>query len=277
MFGRSASKSDSIEPERSPFELAILEGLRQEDDDAITAALLEHDLVVPADGPPPTDAEGNPQLAMPVWTREGQQYAIAFSSEAQREAATPDWSGAIMVPGAAYFAALATGLGFALNPGGDFGVAFEPGDVELIKQRLADGDPDASAGGPSFQLGEPAEEDEAVLAAARSAAETRPEIRALRRALLLVREEGRRPQLVVGVELDPMPTDPAAIDALLEDIGAGLPEGVALAPIGADRQPAEHLHAGGDRALLRAGVGSAVGSMRTLRGLPPSRRADSNR
>ncbi len=121
----------------------------------------------------------------------------------------------------------------ALNPRSEASAILGPDEVAGLP-----GEPPAAASNPSeerFAVGEPAEEPEELIKLVGRYCRSRPEVVAAYRALVLVDAPGRRPQLVVGVELD----EGADVERVLRGLEAtgresGVPS-LGLVPVRRDR------------------------------------------
>ena len=180
---------------------ALEDALRQAATDprhrsALYHALWEGDLLVPQPGSAERAAAlvhgGDVQL--PVLESEGRRYLPVFTSEDELRRSVPADVPCVRLTGRALAGMWETDLWMAVNPRGEVGAILSPGEV----LRLPHGGPDDQ----QFVVGEPAEEPAELLDLLGRWASSRPEVRALYRALLLVKDSGRGAELVVGVETD---------------------------------------------------------------------------
>jgi hypothetical protein len=149
---------------------------------------------------------------VPVVELERVRYVTAFSSLARLAAFLPDGGDYVALQGRGLAEIVPAGCRVALNPGSDVGLPLSPEQVASLRDIPEDVDE------ADLLIGEPREEPEAVLESIRGFAETRPEVRAVYRGLLL---RAGSPEPVVGFDLDPG-TDAAA---LLDDAGRAARDG----------------------------------------------------
>ena len=204
------------------LEEAMLHAYERDDVDALLRALSLADVYLPSDEAPGSDAEEErtlgegDELALPtIEGPDGLTYVPVFSSLAQLERV--DAPGYGRLRGRALACVLPPDLGLALNPGGELGLPLPPEQVA----RLAH-EPAAESGEAGYLIGEPKEEPTELLDAVRRFAESRTDIRALYRALI-VRAPGASGENVVGLELDAGADPDAVVDAAADAVrGSGV-------------------------------------------------------
>ncbi|HEV2068163.1 MAG TPA: enhanced serine sensitivity protein SseB C-terminal domain-containing protein [Acidimicrobiales bacterium] len=165
-------------------------------------ALWDAELLIPLPELPgaPARALDEGTLALPVVESGGRRYVPVFTSpEALRRYVPEDVPTAVLT-GKALARAWPADAWMALNPRSEASAILGPDEVVRLP-----GEPPVAPSNPieeRFAVGEPAEEPEELIELVRRYCRSRPEVVAAYRALVLVDAPGRRPQLVVGVELD---------------------------------------------------------------------------
>ena len=208
--------SVTFRPE-NPLEDALLAARETDDLALLLRALADADVYLPADGD---------ELSLPVLRIGGRPFAPVFTSLTQLARFRPQGGSYVKLAGRALPAIWPDGTGLALNLGGDFGFPLGPEQVARLGSA-----PPATADDGGFLLGVPKEEPAALLAAVARFAESRPEVRAAYRALL-VRRPGTRPEPVVGLELAHEADAHAVVEAAAEAARAAGVDRLALLPLG---------------------------------------------
>ncbi|MBW3650398.1 MAG: enhanced serine sensitivity protein SseB [Actinobacteria bacterium] len=198
-------------------------------------ALWDAELLVTLPEPPgaPAQALGEGTLALPVVESGGRRYVPVFTSPEGLRRYVPEDVPTAVLTGRALARAWPADAWMALNPRSQAGAILGPDEVAGLPGAPPAGQPDQSE--ERFAVGEPAEEPEEVIELVRRYCRSRPEVLTAYRALVLVDAPGRRPQLVVGVELD----EGADVDLVLRGLEAtgrerGVPS-LRLVPIRRDR------------------------------------------
>lgn len=185
-------------------------------------ALWDGEVLVPLPEHPgaPAEALDEGTLTLPLVESGGRRYVPVFTSAEALRRYAPDDVPTAVVTGRALAGAWPADAWMALNPRSEAGAILSPEEVASLP-----GEPPATPAPAEerFAVGEPAEEPEEVIELVRRYCNSRPEIVAAYRALVLVDAPGRRPQLVVGVELD----EDADTDLVLRELeAAGRESGV---------------------------------------------------
>jgi hypothetical protein len=141
---------------------------------------------------------------------DGTEFISAFSSLTQLARARPEGGGYRQICGRDLARIAPVDLGLALNPGGDLGLPFTPQQLASLVDA-----PPPDDGASGYLLGEPREEPVELLAAARRMADSRNDVSALYR-VLLVRSPSAIPEHLIGVEVVDDADAQAAIDAAFE-------------------------------------------------------------
>lgn len=167
--------------------------------DALAAA----EVLIPAPGPAPTEdrlmsASPGSEIDLPVMQDEGRRIVPAFSSMEQLLRFVPEGSGYIRIAARDLAKLWREDLWLGLNPRGP-GVLLGPADV----RRLGGEAVPPPRGEGEHLLGEPTEEPVALLDAVRAYAERSGTIATAYRAVMVAKEEGARPRVVIGLDLVP--------------------------------------------------------------------------
>jgi hypothetical protein len=211
------------------LEDALLAAYENDDVDQLLRTLAVADVYLPAAGPGPEEealvtARAGEDLPLPVIELEGTSFVPVFTSVTQFSRFRPEGGGYMRLRGRALAGITPSGVGVAINPGGDLGLPLTSEQVA----RLAGVEP-ANAE-TEFLVGEPREEPVELLEAIRAFAEGRPEVRAAYRGLL-VRRPGAEPEHVIGLELRAAADAEAVVDAAAEAARRAGVERLALVPL----------------------------------------------
>lgn len=198
---------------------------------AFFEALAAAEVLIPAPGPAPAEdrlmsAPPGSEIDLPVIQDEGRQVVPAFSSMEQLLRFVPEGSGYIQIPVRDLVKLWRDDLWLGLNPRGP-GVLLGPADVRRLGGEVVP----APRREGEYLLGEPTEEPAALLDAVRAYAERSGTIAAAYRALMVAREEGARPRIVIGLDL----VHGADRDTVFAEVGEAAREtgidGFALVPV----------------------------------------------
>ena len=205
----------TFRPENA-LEEALLGAYESNDLEPLLRTLAIADVFLPAQGEGPDEeqavtAEQGDEIPLPVLEDEdGFRLVPVFSSLTQLARFRPSGGGYIRLRGRELAAITPPDLGLALNPGGDLGLPLTPEQVaDLATATPADG------GESQFLIGEPREEPVELLETVRRFAESRDDVRAAYRALL-VRGPGAEPEHVIGLELVAGADPESVVDAAAE-------------------------------------------------------------
>lgn len=202
----------TFRPENA-LEEALLGAYESNDLDHLLRTLAIADVFLPSQGEGPEEekpmtAEQGDEIALPVLEDEdGVRLVPVFSSLTQLARFRPAGGGYIRLRGRELAAITPPDLGLALNPGGQLGL---PLAAEQVAELASAPPPDG--GESQFLIGEPREEPTELLATITRFAESRDDVRAAYRALL-VRSPGAEPEHVIGLELVPSADAEATVDA----------------------------------------------------------------
>lgn len=199
---------------------------------AFFEALASAEVLIPAPGPAPaedrlTSAPPGSEIALPVMQDQGRQIVPAFSSMEQLLRFVPEGGGYVRIAVRDLVKLWRDDLWLGLNPRGP-GVLLGPADVRRLGGEVVPG----PSGDGEYLLGEPTEEPAALLDAVRAYAERSGTIAAAYRALMVGKEAGARPRIVIGLDL----VHGADRDAVFAQVGEAAREtgidGVALVSVG---------------------------------------------
>lgn len=228
------SGSDAIpgfSPE-NPLEAALAEAAANPSQrPAFLEKLYDSEVLIPAPGPAPAEdrlmsAPPGSEIDLPVIQDEGRQIVPAFSSMVQLLRFVPEGSGYIQVAVRDLVKLWRDDLWLGLNPRGP-GVLLGPADVRRLGGEVVP----APRREGEYVLGEPTEEPDALLDAVRAYAERSGTIAAAYRALMVDKEEGARPRIVIGLDLVHGADRDTVFAQVVEAArGTGI-EGVALVPV----------------------------------------------
>jgi len=205
----------TFRPENA-LEEALLTAYESDDLEHLLRTLAIADVFLPAEGEGPAEeqnvsAEQGDEIALPVLEgEEGVRLVPIFSSLTQLARFRPGGGGYMRLRGRELAAITPPDLGLALNPGGQLGLPLTPEHVADLANA-----PPANGGESQLLIGEPREEPVELLETIGRFAESRDDVRAAYRALL-VRGPGAEPEHVIGLELVPGADPEAVVDAAAE-------------------------------------------------------------
>ena len=198
---------------------------------AFVQALAAAELLIPAPGPAPAEdrlmsAPPGSEIDLPIVQDQGRQIVPAFTSMAQLLRFVAEGSGYVQIAVRDLVKVWREDLWLGLNPRGP-GVLLAPPDVRALGGPVAP----APSGEGEYVLGEPSEEPDALLDAVRAYAERSGNIATAYRALMVAKEEGAKPRIVIGLDL----VHGADRDTVFAQVGEAAREtgtdGFALVPV----------------------------------------------
>jgi hypothetical protein len=208
-----------IEP-ANPLEEALLAASRGGDAGDFLDALRDHDVLVPQEDAPAEERplEAGAEVVLPLIEREGAKYVPVFTSPEQMAIGAPNVTGALRLTGRSLARMWPAGVGMAINPEAELGVALPEETVRGLLGRVDERIP----AGTTLKIGAPAHEPETAWRALRAWAAGRPEVLAAHRAVVIAEDPDQRAQMIVGLELAPGADVEALCRAAAEAIGGGI-------------------------------------------------------
>jgi SseB protein N-terminal domain/SseB protein C-terminal domain len=210
------------------LEAALLRARAGGDVTDVVAALAGAEVYLPSleapEGKRELVAQDGDGFLLPLLDVDGARFIPVYSSLERLAQAYPEGAGYAQVPGRGLAAVRPPEVGIVLDPGTELTLMLVPEDVESL------GEIEAESG---YAIGEPKEEPQELLDAARRALEGRDDIVAAYRALL-VHAPSRRPEPVIGLA----PAEGVDPRAALEAVAAAATEAgvteLALLALGAE-------------------------------------------
>jgi hypothetical protein len=219
-----------IEP-ANPLEEALLAASRGGDAGEFLDALRDHEVLVPYEDPPAEERplEEGDEVALPLIEREGARYVPVFTSPEQMAIGAPNIPRALRLTGLSLARVWPAGVGMAINPGAELGVALPEDTV----RGLLGGVDERIPAGTTLKIGAPTHEPETAWQALRAWAAGRPEVLAAHRAVVIAEGPDERAHLMVGLELAPGADVEALCRAAAEAVGGG----IGVTPVERDGDP----------------------------------------